>query len=161
VSELQIAADYLEAGGFPEQAAWLRETKCFIVTAGSYSDYSIYGVFSSRENAQVYIDARIENGLGFGDTPDIEEWEIDAGLRERSHTRWFVGMFLDDGAICEAVKSSEQFCDPVNAIDGIARVPCYNNRPIVRVQSVDSAEHAMKLAVEARQKWLRGDLICR
>ncbi len=135
--------------------------KIFLVTAGCYSDFSIYGAFSTKENAQAYIDKRIADGNGFGDAANIEEWGIDAGLKEKKHLRYFVGMFLDDGAVIEGPHTQESFGIPANSIDGITAVPFHKNRPLVRVISIKSAEHAMKLAVEARQKWLRGDLKCR
>jgi hypothetical protein len=48
----------------------------YLVTSGSYSSYSILGVFSSAEKAQEFID------LGRGDEYEyepasIEEWEVD------------------------------------------------------------------------------------
>lgn len=136
--------------------------KIYLVTDGEYSDYSIYGAFSSREKAQQYIDAR--------NAPDtcwrlsganIEEWEIDEGLSERLHTRWRIGLALGNGEVVEPARSNESWGLPANGVEGISSVPCHQNRGIVRAESVESAEHAMKLAVEARQKWLRGELACR
>jgi hypothetical protein len=134
--------------------------KIYLVTDGDYSDYSVYGAFSTRERAQEYITARTAVYESFS-YASIEEKEIDEGLGECRHTRWCVGMFLDDGAVGEGPHAREAFEQPVNEIDGIKAVPCYDRRPMVRVQSPESAEHALKLAAEARQKWLRGHLKCR
>lgn len=45
-------------------------TKIFIVTSGSYSDYSIWEVFKNKDNAQKYIDF---NGI---EEAEIEGFEI-------------------------------------------------------------------------------------
>ena len=47
----------------------------YVVTSGSYSDYGIDGVFSTKEKAQEFIDMVIE--AGHSNEPGIEEWEID------------------------------------------------------------------------------------
>lgn len=46
--------------------------KVYIVTSGSYSDYGIREVFSSKELAQKYIDA-----VGTDDYWEIEEYDVD------------------------------------------------------------------------------------
>ena len=46
--------------------------KVYIATSGSYSDYHIDAVFSTKENAEKYNDL-----YGEGDFDDIEEFEVD------------------------------------------------------------------------------------
>ena len=49
-------------------------SKIFIVTNGTYSDYSIQAVFSDREKAEKYL---AELKLINDDNADIEEWDVD------------------------------------------------------------------------------------
>ena len=51
--------------------------KVFIVTSGCYSDYLIEAVFSTRENAEAYINAK-----GTDYDWDVSEWDIDAESTE-------------------------------------------------------------------------------
>lgn len=54
--------------------------KVYIVTEGCYSDYHIEACFSTKKEAQKYIDnvKQIEN---FWDEPTIEEWELDGSTK--------------------------------------------------------------------------------
>ena len=63
------------------------------VTEGEYSDYSIRGIFSTRELAQAFVDGR------GGD--DIQEWGVDeyAGWNKRTHFRCTINR--DTGAIIQ------------------------------------------------------------
>ncbi|HET8908135.1 MAG TPA: hypothetical protein VFN11_14345 [Ktedonobacterales bacterium] len=52
-------------------------TTIYIVTSGTYSDYSINGVFDSQEKAQAFIDYGLRVDLFSSyDKPHIEEWEL-------------------------------------------------------------------------------------
>lgn len=54
--------------------------KIYIVTGGSYSDYSIYAVFDTEEMAQEYINlAKIANNYDFH---RIETWEVNVIEKE-------------------------------------------------------------------------------
>lgn len=46
--------------------------KVYIVTAGIYSDYHIEQVFSTKEQAQIYLDH-----IGNADSANIEEYNVD------------------------------------------------------------------------------------
>jgi hypothetical protein len=142
--------------------------KVYVVTSGCYSDYGINGIFSTRELAQEWIDkaanvAAMKDDEGcnlwiYGGEADakIEEWELDALQYARIFKKWHFGMFLDDGSLENDVHEGQEFGVPHKGTATIAeRVPAYDGRPCVRVESCKSAEHAKKLAVEARQKWLR------
>ena len=130
--------------------------KVFVVTTGCYSDYSIKGIFSSKEKAEQYMVAcRGSAACWDKDFNDIEEHILDQGLAEREHTRWRCGIMLDDGSLGEAVVAQQNWGLPENSHYVAERVPVYKGRGIVRVESVKSAEHALKLAAEKRQEWLR------
>jgi hypothetical protein len=141
----------------------------YVVTSGSYSDYGINAMFSTRELAQEYIDKAIAakdadgeeynvSGVYWAGDAQIEEWSLDEQRDAAVTTKWRVGMLLDDGSVPEGPYEQKEF-ESVSKESVVeqydANVPCYSNRPIVRVISYKSAEHALKLAAEQRQKWLR------
>lgn len=141
--------------------------KVFVVTSGCYSDYGINAIFSTRKAAQEYIDkARALHAEDDGEycignvywaaDANIEEWPLDSESHAKKFDFWTAGMLLDDGAVVEPARKGTEFGHPKSKVEqcGVF-VPRYNDRPIVRVRSVKSADHAMKMAVEARQGWLR------
>ena len=142
-------------------------TNVYVVTSGSYSDYGIRAVFSTRKLAQDYIDKansiREADGVDystanvyFAADANIETWGLNLEVEAKAFSFWTVGMLLDDGSVIEPVHEGLEYGRPVSRVVQCGvKVPCYNNRPIVRVFSVKSAKHAQKMAVEARQAWLR------
>lgn len=97
----------------------------YLVTAGSYSDYGIHGVFSTREKAKEFI----KNAQSIKDNSNPSNPEY-------SHYVW-----------------ENPFRGEIEQFN--VKVPVYNNRPIVRTRSTVSVDHAVKLAAEKRQEWLR------
>lgn len=68
----------------------------WVIEQGSYSDYHVVGVFSSKGKAQLICDhLRSEY-----DSPSIAEWPIDPGVEGLSHgySSW-LGEMLYDGAV--------------------------------------------------------------
>ncbi len=53
-------------------------TKCFIIEQGSYSDYRVVGIFTTRENAERGL-AYIQNADHY-DEPTIDERELDPAI---------------------------------------------------------------------------------
>lgn len=51
----------------------------FVIEQGSYSDYHVVGVYSTRENAEKAL--AIFNGGGY-DRPEISEWLLDPHINE-------------------------------------------------------------------------------
>jgi hypothetical protein len=134
--------------------------KVYIITSGSYSDYGIHGVSLSKKKARAAIDKAKAADEYWACDADIEEWEADEVLQRENQTYWACGMLLDDGSVVEPRAEGYQstiFDKPFRSrIEQYGvKVPFYNNRPIVRTRSTVSAKHALKVAVEARQKWLR------
>lgn len=142
-------------------------SKVYVVTTGSYSDYGVRAIFSTRKKAEEYMErckaannSDTENdGYCYVDTDfnSIEEWTLDEGLQERAYDRWHVGIMLDDGSL-EYGKSpthSKQWGVPQNEARVDEHIPIHKGRGAVRVYSCKSAEHALKLAAEKRQEWLR------
>lgn len=130
----------------------------YVVTSGEYSDYSINAMFSTKELADQYIAKSIAHAdLNYNYGYNVEEWELDKYAAAKELSIWGMGMLLDDGSIVEGpfvfTDLGLEFTSRINQIGD--NVPCYQNRPIVRVHSTVSAEHARKVAAEARQGWLR------
>lgn len=129
--------------------------KVFIVTAGAYSDYRIVGVFSSREKAAECCPAAAANI----DTADIEEWDMDAIKQDDDEEQGLLQQVffvrLDaDGNITHY--SDDVEVRPRDWSDGHTSPLDDKYAPGVSVgYSVISKEHALKVAIEARQKLLR------
>lgn len=114
----------------------------YIVTRGSYSDYSILGAYSTRENAEAAL--KVWNDEW--DKPEIEEWPIDAHLSRGDQLPWMVWM-RHDGAEAEASKT-----DPPEADDST----WWSNNTFHRdlrfrwMGWADDEQHAIKIANERR-----------
>lgn len=82
-------------------------TTIYAVTSGSYSDYSICGVFSSKERAQAYIDAgSLER---YTDYNDIEEYVLDECVDEISRGLFpFRVIMYKDGSVHEVAPTTPQ-----------------------------------------------------
>lgn len=126
----------------------MQTTKVWIVTSGDYSDYSIEGVFSSLKGAERFKDkANLSS-------PSVEEWDLDARAKDRLWTVYPVRMtengtaellctlqvFGSKSRVCRAYKTSRSPLSPV--------ITFY-------AQSSTGYKHAVKLAAELRQSWLR------
>jgi hypothetical protein len=152
--------------------AAIRNKKVFLVTSGDYSDYRIYGAFSTNKLARAFIaDAKAANrGNDYSDDAaeqiytgecywaagaNVEEWVIDEMVKARVYSSWSCGMLLDDGSLKEPVREGKTFGIPAPAHQFASKVPAYGNKDLVRVTSIKSAAHALKLCAEKRQEWLR------
>lgn len=121
----------------------------YVVTSGSYSDYSIRGVFSSQEKAEAYI--RERGTVPHYDLAEIEEWEIDAE-EAALVTDVYSVMIHADGSLFPPPypRHSTQLIKPgqLKSSGGCGNGCFFAN-------STESAEHALKLAAECRQAYLR------
>jgi hypothetical protein len=148
----------------------------YLVTQGSYSDYHVIGVFSTREAAEA-CKAWEDHGNSY-DHAEIETFELDhfdTGGLVPGHV-WRCTIELESGTITdeqdedEHVKPGErsgtpwfenrrvrrQLPDHVQPVfESEPRYWVFDEIPQVTVHSYVSAEHARKLAAEARQAWLR------
>jgi hypothetical protein len=125
----------------------------YAVTAGSYSDFRYLGVFSSEQKAQQYIDKRKAGDDLVGiDINGIEEFNLDEALKECEYPRWCVDIRLDNGAVMSGPSKDTLWGIPSSL--KFAQSKCGGN-PYARGISHKSGEHALKLAIEARQEYLR------
>lgn len=116
----------------------------FIVTQGDYSDYRIRAVFSSRELAETYV-----SGMGKKyDTPEIEEWALDAGEEFicQGYKVYDVCMDRDGNSKFDVELSSEVRSDQLAIDDDYYGKPFYQKFIIW----AKSEKHAVKIANERR-----------
>lgn len=80
----------------------------YAVSSGSYSDYHIEAVFSTREKAQAYIDSFGE--LPSYDVKDIEEWGLDPEcIKPRDGYTWYnVHLSIKTGDVLRIDRRSQQ-----------------------------------------------------
>ena len=121
---------------------------------GSYSDYQILGVFTSREKALEFCPA-LESSLADDKKPELEEWDADPVRPEEFiQEAWRVYLNLSDGSL------NMESNDPETRIrdysySAVCPTVYSNNDQLVLGASVVSRDHALKLAVERRQEYLR------
>lgn len=68
--------------------------KVFIVTSGTYSDYDIKAVFSTREKAEEYINAK-----GTDYAWEVEEWDVDEESTECHDAIYNVSINMKSGSV--------------------------------------------------------------
>lgn len=131
-------------------------TKVYLVSKGKYSSYTIKGVFSAAEKAEAAMRLRPDE-----DFNDIEEFDLDctAQIFEPEHVikqMYYAEIRLSDGETLIAYELPQyQHVDDDETCCSVKR-SLYEEKPdYVLASSYQSTEHAIKLAVEARQKWLR------
>lgn len=126
----------------------------WVFEIGNYSDCSIEGVFSSRENAyQAYYlshdDEKHEPREYVMDDPDLL-----VGIPTEYEIGKLYGVWIDliDGSIHRYKNATlvSTYRHPTRC-----ETTLMFDDTVIEVYSPHSAEHAKKLAVEQRQKWLR------
>jgi hypothetical protein len=129
----------------------------YAVNSGSDFDYRIDALFSTKENAKRYMaTCRSSAACSNKNFNDLEEYVLDAALKEKNYIQYFAALMLDDGSlIARETGSREYFGVPMSSTEIAESVACYDHRAVVRTESHKSAKHALKLAAEARQVWLR------
>ena len=121
----------------------------YLVTSGEYSDYSIDGVFSTKNKAERYIKTAQASRL-YHDDYRIEKWVLDRALREKSYKEWHCSIMLETGEMSD-VKFNEEFGIPASSTS-YTDIRAFS-------YSCKSKSHCLKLAVEARQKWMRAQAL--
>lgn len=124
--------------------------KVFILTRGSYSDYQIIGVFSTFELAN-----HAKAILNESEINDPEEFELDPPYQpEKDFTlgnTYKVTIYKNNGEIfkwANYLNLQNVYRHPTDCI-----IRIYSNE--IWVCSPISFEHAEKVAIEQRQKYLR------
>lgn len=122
--------------------------KVYLLTEGEYSNYHIKGAFSTREAAEAAKDGFERNREPYHDRIKVEEYELDAMVDFAVGPTWSVTIRKADGRFASQPYEQRDFRHP-SAIE----VDEYAD--YFFVVSPISGDHVIKVAVEARQKWLR------
>lgn len=118
--------------------------KIYIVTSGSYSDYSINAVFSSRKKAEAAIELLQEDA-------EIEEWTVDA-IPSDGRLPYWVRMHSDGNVESVSREHSFYMMRDAPRITRIAGGGQYGGMYNCHVYARDEA-HAVKIASEKRREW--------
>lgn len=122
----------------------------YVVTEGEYSDYRIVAVFASLEEATAFCpDEALKDIL---QCYKIEPFVLGETKGKAVRKRWTIAISLKTGEIIQS-RCGSQFDEVELGWRGKSWLVDYHRT--AEACSHVSAEHAMKLAVEARQKWLR------
>ena len=134
----------------------------WIIEQGSYSDYRVVGVFSTKENAQAVCD-RINKDESY-ERATIDEWPMNPGVEaiNQGHEVYLVWM-LRDGTV-EKVKCESEGCDFQWALNDKLTVwrrseaPAYQGKNVQdclhgRVFAKDK-QHAIKIVNERRTQMI-------
>lgn len=153
--------------------------KVYLVTSGCYSDYGVVGAFSTKELAETFLNGAEDKGYGYR----IEDYDLDnqtecirryweCCILLDSSTRTDCFIYGEPGPFLAGAIYNERSDVRVAPVDvrvqepqpAVSTLYCHFGkdsseqlRCIWRCSYV-SKEHAQKLAVEARQKWLREQL---
>lgn len=140
----------------PGDKVWIvsesRVDKVFVVTEGEYSDYRILAVFRTKEEAEEFVRPVNNPDVECWDDPEIEEYTL--GLPE--------GRFYQVAHIVTLdANTGNEVYHPQTEIRLLPRdwsdSEVYGSGSDCKIEgtSVVSQEHALKVAAEARQKYLR------
>jgi hypothetical protein len=125
----------------------------YVVTSGCYSDYSIEAIFSSKEKAEKYM-ADMKSFKGWTDFNAVSEWVLDEEAGKVVRMQWRAAINLSTGKL-ESEDSSMALNSPeARGAGKVFENQKYPQNSYAHGWSCVSAEHAAKLAVEARQEWL-------
>lgn len=126
-------------------------SKVYVVSSGEYSDYQIRGIFSTFEKACEFVETGKRDSTHDGGNAwkyehvEIEEHGLDEPI-ENVHAVYSAHISLKDGALVREHARNEWGTPESNSW-------VYGDE--AGGKSCKSSAHALKLAAEARQKWLR------
>jgi len=116
----------------------------WVVEEGSYSDYHVVGVFSTKENADRI--AELTDGY-------VNEWKIDPGIGELNQGRepYSVGM-EKDGTVLYVSRNIWSYSLRITGKPTVVR-SCANPEGVLSgITFATSEEHAVKIANEIREQ---------
>ena len=151
-------ADFIQEHGLESLAVSIRAAinlkrnrTFYAVSSGDSSDYRVRAIFSSRENAEQFIEVNTREG-GYESYNDIEEYELDPGTEKiaAGFSYWSVDMQMDpqNGVLSTTVEP----CTGESSEDSKTSLHTFPNgykRFWVQVWAKD-AQHAAKIANEKR-----------
>lgn len=139
----------------------MKANTVWVVEKGSYSDYSVVGVFSTRVNAESTADALNADESWLHDKATVAEWPLDPSVDERrkGYHRFIVHMLADG-----STERCEQAAISAYDIGGSCEVwrrstaPAYAGRGIkdclMATVWARDAKHAVKIVNEKRAQFV-------
>lgn len=141
------------------------DKKVFLITSGTYSDYSVGAVFSTRELAEAYL-ADLKK-INLNDDSLIEEWPLDSAGDASVKEYWVASIRIDNGDLVEEMmwndgrRKSGPYYDWARPNQRVRDWPNLDMYPVkdslgipavIQVSSFVSQEHANKVVIEKRQQ---------
>jgi hypothetical protein len=128
----------------------------WVIEHGSYSDYRVVGVYSSRKNAQMVAD-QINAAESYGEKATVEKWHLDPGVDDLNAGRHpHVVTMAPDGTVEQARRLEWSGYEIGNGLDiwRRSKAPAYRGKGIPdavhgTVWATDE-QHAVKIANEWR-----------
>ena len=132
----------------------------YVVTSGTYSDYKIDSLYTNKEKAEERLAALKKVDMFDNEKPQIEEWPVDQEFEEIPRQYWMSEIDLVTGQVFEPdAEVRYRFAKPnQRTYEHANQLRCLSYGGISErytANSFVSQEHADKLAVEARQLFLR------
>lgn len=122
----------------------------YLLSEGKYSDYTIVGIFSRREDAEAAIAGQ---DTSVWDPYEITEYELDTLVGQRYGPIHKV-LLAEDGTI-EQMPHVDQALRHPEKCEMSGTIGTNGRRACMRVDSPISFEHATKVAAEIHQQRLR------
>lgn len=131
-------------------------TTIYLVTSGSYSDYCIRAIFSTREAAEAYI-ADYNHGAGWPEI-GVEEWPLDAPREELYGA--YVATIDERGALVDKITYSMYYRpnDPVTVRTGYSDGCAWVQARAFQGHGL-TPEHARRSAEEYRRAVLTSNIV--
>lgn len=156
-----VFADWLQENGATGLAVALRaavhlrrDHTVHLVTSGEYSDYRAVGAFSSRENAETFMNAA-RDGKTWRDFNDIEEYELDQGIEPiQSGLRPFDVAMLATGDEADVTPSNPEYVTGIVHPRGWHRMLRRRADAIIVSVWARDEQHAIEIANEKRIAYL-------
>lgn len=130
----------------------------YMVASGSYSDYQIEALFSTQEKADAFVERVDPNGGNMS----VQEMILDERQEDAPREVWHAYVRCYDGSVDKQYMRIEvvppRFSEPGRWPGGdfdVKQIRKWPGSYCCTGASAVSAEHALKLAIEERQAWLR------
>lgn len=131
----------------------------WVIEKGTYSDYQVVGVYSSKENAQVVAD-HINRDDPY-DRAEVDEWTLDRDVEDlRQNKGLYLVVMAKDGTVerCDAEDYTAYSSGDVFKYWDRPSAPAYKDKNVppafISTQFADNDKHAIKIANERRLQWL-------
>ena len=133
----------------------------WVIEQGSYSDYRVVGVFTSKANATAVVE-KIKKNEYLYDEPSIAEWPLDPAVDEiNAGMSKFRVLMLNDGFVEDIRRTDTDTYDLAGSAHVWERTkaPAYRGQKDIKdaldatVWATDE-QHAIKIVNEMRVQWL-------